>query len=497
MKMGTQNDFIEIMLCDRAVRRSVVQESFYWFFHIYFSHYIKYETAPFQKEIFSLLENEDNPLLVFVAFRGSGKSTIVTMAYVLWSILGRQQKKYVVVAGLTQRQARQHLQNIKQELESNSLLRNDLGPFREEHDEWGSLSLVISNHGAKMTAASTEQSIRGMRHGAYRPDLIICDDIEDISSVQTQESREKTYRWFTGDVIPAGDRSTRTVVVGNMLHEDSLIMKLKEGIENKNLAGLFKSYPLLDSSSNTAWPAKFPDETSLTTEKQKIGNLNAWMREYLLVILPEENQIIFSEWIQYYESLPVDSLSFRYTIAAADLAISKRQTADFTAIPVAKVYGWGDNMKIYILPYPINLRIGFPEQVEKIKALAEEHKKRIKILIESNGYQKALIETLEKERYPVEGIQTYGQDKRARLSLVTPLLKSGSVFFPKEGADILIQQLVGFGVEKHDDLADAFAMLLNYCIQENRPVPGGIDEFIKLNPRLAEYNPEALYNKRF
>lgn len=34
------------------------------------------------------------------------------------------------------------------------------------------------------------------------------------------------------------------------------------------------------------------------------------------------------------------------------------------------------------------------------------------------------------------------------------------VFFPKQGAEELIQQLVYFGVEKHDDLVDAFTIVL-------------------------------------
>lgn len=37
------------------------------------------------------------------------------------------------------------------------------------------------------------------------------------------------------------------------------------------------------------------------------------------------------------------------------------------------------------------------------------------------------------------------------------------VYFPKDRAIAsMIQQIVGFGVEKHDDLADAVSMALNY-----------------------------------
>lgn len=490
---------LEKIIRNRRVRRKLSQESFYWFFHIYFSHYVKYETAPFQQEMFRLLQDETHQTLVFVAFRGSGKSTIVTMAYVLWSILGKQQKKYVVIAGQTQWQARQHLQNIKQELERNTILRNDLGPFSEESTEWGSLALVLSNYEAKIATTSTEQSIRGTRYGAHRPDLIICDDVEDLASVKTLESREKTHRWFTGDVIPSGDLGTRMIVVGNLLHEDSLIMRLRKSIEAGEFSGIFRAYPLLNDSNVSLWPGKFPDTSSIQAEKKKIGSHNAWMREYMLLILPEDDQIVLPEWISYYDELPQEeSESFRYTVAAVDLAISQATSADYTAIVLAKVFWYGPKMKIYILPHPVNQRINFPAQEEIIKALIEEYKRRITVLIESNGYQRVLVESLEKDGYPVKGVQNIGQDKRARLSLITPYLKNSMVLFPKNGADILIRQLLGFGVEKHDDLADAFTMVVDHCVQNNGMSPSeALEQFFRMNKHLLRHNPEALWNKQF
>lgn len=73
------------------------------------------------------------------------------------------------------------------------VLKADIGPFEEVSDEWGADSIVISNYGARIMAVSTEQSIRGIRHGQYRPDLVICDDIEDLNSVKTRDGRERTF----------------------------------------------------------------------------------------------------------------------------------------------------------------------------------------------------------------------------------------------------------------------------------------------------------------
>ena len=179
--------FFDRILKDRRIRQEIVTKRLDFFFPVYFYRYLQYETAPFQEEIFSILSDEKIKLAVIVAFRGSAKSTLITTAYVLWSILGVQQKKFIIIHGRTEREARQYLSNIKFELEHNELLKKDLGPFDEEKNSIGNATaLIVKNLNAKIMISSTEQSIRGMRHGEHRPDLIILDDVEDTNSVRTQ-----------------------------------------------------------------------------------------------------------------------------------------------------------------------------------------------------------------------------------------------------------------------------------------------------------------------
>src|ERR1700682_4804671 len=128
------NELIRSISTDRTVRQNVTRESHLFFFLVYFPHYVKYEVAPFQEEIFELTQDVSKKLVCIVAFRGSAKSTIVTFSYTLWAILGKQNKKYVLIVCQTRAQAKQHMMNIRYELETNDLLKSDLGPFREEND---------------------------------------------------------------------------------------------------------------------------------------------------------------------------------------------------------------------------------------------------------------------------------------------------------------------------------------------------------------------------
>lgn len=477
------------MLKNRKVRTAITRESHWYFFHLYFAHYVKYATADFHNEMFYLTENEGLGNFFIVAFRGCGKSTILTTSYPIWAILGNPQKKFVLILCQTQSQAKQHMMNLRRELENNSILKNDLGPFKEESDEWGSSSLVFSNSNARITVASSEQSIRGLRHNQHRPDLIICDDVEDIASTKTKEGRGKTYQWLTSEVIPTGDRNTRLVVVGNLLHEDSLLMRIKEDIEHGHLDGIFREYPLI-KNGEILWPGKYPTIEDIELEKRKTANEFAWQREYLLHIVPTEEQAIHREWIHHYDELPDRKAENRFgkrihnhlcTRIGVDLAISQRESADYTAMVIGEIFEEDSDFKIYVLPKCINRKLTFPETVDMCKKLYKEYSNGGRtipeLVIEDVAYQKALPQQLREEGiYNVKTTRPGNQDKRSRLILTANLIKSGRIMFPRTGCEELLSQIINFGVEKHDDLADAFSIMVLSTFGHS-PYPGRVEYF--------------------
>lgn len=461
---------MEAMIKDRKIRIAVTKGSHYLFFHIYFPHYVKYVTAFFQQEIFNLTEDESLGNFFLVAFRSCGKSTILTTSYPLWAILGKPQKKFVLILCQTMSQAKQQMTNLRRELESNDLLKSDLGPFKEESNEWGAVSLVFSESGARITAASTEQSIRGLRHRQHRPDLIICDDVEDMASTKTREGRNKAHQWLTGEVIPAGDKDTRLVVIGNLLHEDSLLMRLKQDVEERRIDGVFKAYPLLDENNKPLWSGKYPNLEAVESERRRVGNDISWKREFLLVIVPDEDQAIDPAWIHYYDELPKNEKP-RKILIGVDPAISQKETADYTAIVVAYVYGYEKDFRVYIRPFPINKRVTFPETVETIITLHNAHKMvaSVEIIIEDVGYQRALVDQLVQKGFPAVGVKILG-DKRSRLVTISNLIESGKIRFSQKGNEQLTQQMIGFGVENHDDLVDSFTLVAHKTIELDRPM---------------------------
>lgn len=460
------NEVLTTLMSDRATRLAATCQSHYLFFHWYLAPHVKYQTAEFQRELFRITEDPNIKNAAIVAFRGSAKSTIMTLSYPLWAVLGVKQKKFVLLLSQTQNQARGMLMNLKREIENNDLLRADFGALEYQTDEWGRDSLVIRKHGARIMAASAETSIRGVRHGQYRPDLIVADDVEDVQSTKSREGRNKTYGWLMGEIIPAGDEGTHLIVIGNLLHEDSLLLRLKRDIAEGRLDGTFCWYPLLNAEGTSLWPGKYPDAASIERLHKKVPSRIDWEREYMLRIIADQEQVVHKEWIHYYKELPSYSGDYLYTATGIDLAISQKETADFTAMVSAKVYGYGDEMRVYILPHPVNQRLTYPQQVERVK-LTSDSLDGAEIYIEDVAYQSALIQDLEYQGYSAEGVKTRGADKRSRLAIATHLIQRGQVLFPEHGCEELIAQLVGFGVESHDDLADAFAILMIKVMEKN------------------------------
>lgn len=320
--------------------------------------------------------------------------------------------------------------------------------------------------------SSVEQSIRGMRHNENRPDLIILDDIEDIQSVKTKAGRDKAFNWLVSEIIPAGSPETRIIVVGNLLHEDSVLKRLQKKIENKEITqfnAVYREYPIVDLKGNPLWPGKYPTLKDIEIEREKTMDEIAWYREYMLQIISSKEQVVRPERITTYDKLP-DKSELRMVCVGVDLAISEKDSADYTAVVVAYVYGRAKELKIYIQPYPYNQRSPFPAQAEYIKSLyAVEKSKhhRVKIYIEEVSYQKAMVQYLEVQKCDVEGVQIGRNDKTARLRLTTPMLKEKRILFPEKGCEELIDQLLGFGKEKYDDLADAFSIVILKIIEEN------------------------------
>lgn len=450
-------------LDDPKVRWEVARRDLAYFAALYLPHHLKYPLAPFQYELLDLLADKKVEQLVVTAFRGSGKSTLAGLALPLWAALGEQERRFIVLAARTQTQARLMMRNIRYELEHNYALKADFQIRVDESDEWRQDSLIIEPYGTRILALSYGASIRGIKHRDRRPDLVIIDDIEDIESVKTLESRDKLYEWLTSDVLPVGDLGTKYVIVGNLLHRDSVMMRLKKQSHKPKSSLCYREYPLVGANGRSLWPVKYPAD-AIQKMKRQVRSHNAWQREYLLRIVRDEGQIVTEDQLRFYDELPQDLMGG--DIVGVDLAISSNQTADYTAMVPVSVRGSGETLEIYVLTPIVNAKLSGSEIFEYVAQL-NTLLQGPTFYVESNGFQQIVVEELQRRNIPVEAIVST-HDKRARLMSVAHLFKNGRIYFPRKESKKFTTQLLGFGSERHDDLVDALVFAVSQALKMDK-----------------------------
>ncbi|HOM27126.1 MAG TPA: phage terminase large subunit [bacterium] len=463
------NDIENKISNNQEFRRALARSNLLWFSRIYFGNYFFYKTADFQKEIYKELEDDNNKFLEIISFRGSGKTTISMLFYPIWAMITGK-AHFIVLISDTFSQIKEHIYNIKTELENNSLLKKDFGPFNilenAKSEEWQKTSIIIPTYDTKIVGKSTGQKVRGIRYKQWRPDLVIIDDIEDVEMIRTKEQRDKTHRWLVGNVMPAGEaKKTKFILIGNLLHSDGVMSRIEKEIKDKIRDGKVLKIPLINDRNEIAWPDKFPNEEVIEEEKRKIGyndsiGMRSWQREYLLRIVPEEGQVIKDDWIKYYDELPKDE-NIISKGTGVDLAISKKSTADYTAMVSGVMAVVNNKPTIYVMPNPVNERLSGFETTNKASIVSNilGNGTNTPLWVEDVAYQAMQIEAMQKAGLPAIGVKV-SSDKRARLMTISSYIENGMVLFPKKGCEDLLIQLLNFGIEEHDDLVDAFVFLV-------------------------------------
>lgn len=201
-----------------------------FFARTYFPHYIKHANAQLHdflyKRLPEIVDNGIGDHEAYAAPRGNAKSTLVTQIFVTWCLVtGR--KKYPVIIMDALDQALPMLESIKAELEFNPRLTMDYPQATGQGRVWQVGTIVTSND-CKVQAFGSGKRMRGLRHGPHRPDLAIGDDLENDENVRSPEQRDKLESWLKKTVLSLGaaDDSMDVVVIGTILHYDSVLARL-------------------------------------------------------------------------------------------------------------------------------------------------------------------------------------------------------------------------------------------------------------------------------
>lgn len=258
-------------------------------------------TLPFSDKIhakiFDFLDNEENPLRVICAPRGTGKTSIITLVTPASDILFNR-AKFILQVSSSNTGAEMQTENLKQELETNEIICKLVGSQKSDRwarDQW------VTREGVMVMPRGAGQQVRGLLHGNYRPDRILVDDLEDDETVMNPDRRAKLKQWFYSALMNCVDKGKKTWkldVIGTILHEASLLAEL---IEDPNWASLVLE--ICDDDYKSNWP-EFMSDDDVRAEAKKFadqGLLDSFYREYRNKPIATESAHFRQEYFRKYD----------------------------------------------------------------------------------------------------------------------------------------------------------------------------------------------------
>lgn len=434
-----------------------------------------------------------HPQVAIAAPRRHAKTTAVTQTCALAAVCFRQ-RDYVLIVSDTISQAIQFLGDIKSELLENEQLRSLFkikGFIKETEDDF--ICVTDDGHKFRMSAKGAEQKLRGVKWDHKRPDLIICDDLENDEIVMNKERRAKFKRWFYAALLPCLSYKGKIMYVGTILHNDSLLESLMPKRHEKyTIVDPLKTYSTrpkpgwksvkyrahTSDFKEILWPEQYDREWFVSKRQEYLdqGLPDVYSQEFLNIPLDESiayfRRSDFKDFTDQDRQLLKQNDWKKYFnfYVATDLAVSLNEAADYSVFTIGAV---DENNVLYIVDV-IRERMDSRDIVETILSIQSVYSP-IAISMEKGQIEKAIGPFL-KQRMLETGIFPHlhsvapSVDKLTRARSIQARMRSGSVKFNKS-ADWYFEledEASIFPRGKHDDQVDTLAylgLLLDKMIQ--------------------------------
>ena len=435
--------------------------------------------------------------------RGHAKSTFVSNVFPIhqcyFDCATDGGRKYILIISETEDLSTKFVEYINSQLKFNKKLREDLGVIMNESkfDNKKDTGMeFVTTKGTMVRAAGMGKALRGARNGAYRPDLVILDDLESMANTNTKELREKNLHWYNSVIEPIGvEGRTAFLYVGTLVHGNGLLPDILTRIdyESRKYAAIVQEpdnmelwmhyCEILDDKTDEEREAKadaFYEEnreemdkgwktlwsrwtySALMKKKSTLGT-KAFNSEYMNIAYDPDSQIFNEDNIIFFDDrdlidqwgrrIPLDVYGFW------DLAVGKgNKRDDYNAVVILgrdKLTGVMYVLDAWSAKVPAHKALAVAEQkiaewqprlfgVETIQMQYEFYRQ-----LQENIMKHGLYSTRLKACNPKA-------KKEDRIQILEPLFETGYLRL-KRSQRLLLEQLLVFPQGEHDDLPDALA----------------------------------------
>lgn len=465
----------------------------------YFPHYVRSSSrSQLHNYLFEhlpqVLQQPSSVHLAIAAPRGEAKSTLVSQLFTLYCLV-TQKKRYALIVMDSIDQAYPMLEAIKVELEFNQRLRVDFPEIAGQGRVWQAAT-IITKANQKVQVAGSGKKLRGLRHGAYRPDLVVLDDIENDEQVRSPEQRDKLHDWLKKTVLPLGAAGDKldVVYIGTILHYDSVLnrtlsskawktAKFKALIRQPDDMSLWDKWEDFYLNEGEAVADAFYSQNKSAMDK---GAVVSWAARPILTLMKirardghatfdseyqndplSSDDAMFANALTYWTELPGELVYF----GALDPSLGKAGASrDPSAILVGGYHR--ETGKLYVIEAQVKKRL--PDLIIEDVIRMQKQYQCQRWFVETVQFQEFLKDELVKRSaqrgIPVPATATKpNTDKMLRIESLQPHMANGLILLHSSQAT-LISQLRHFPKADHDDGPDALEMLWRNAVSSSAAI---------------------------
>lgn len=289
-----------------------------FFVETYLPHYLTKPASELHKALFADLPNmvtaPEGQRRLVIAPRGSAKSTHISLAFPLWCILTGQ-KHYICLIMDAFEQAAVMVEALKAELQFNPRITHDFPEISGIGRTWRE-GVIVTRNNVKLEAFGTGKKIRGRRHGPWRPDLVILDDVENDENVESPRQRDKLESWVSKAVLKLGptDGTMDVLYAGTVLHFDAVIVRFsrRPGWIVSRYQAILKWPDRMDLWDR--WEELYLNDEALADifwsqhrDEMSVGAILNWPEMHSLIFLMQERAGDHDAFESEYQNNPVSA----------------------------------------------------------------------------------------------------------------------------------------------------------------------------------------------
>jgi predicted phage terminase large subunit-like protein len=408
--------------------------------------------------------------------RGWLKTTVCTIAYPMWLSI-RNPNIRILVTQNSSTNACKKLSVIRGQWENNELLRTlfpELLPNRNSRWTADSLCITRSSTFPESTyeAAGTATKVVSRHYDVIIEDDTVAPDLDELgneSLAPTHDDVQKAIGWHRTNVLPLMNNPSKDIslVVGTRWYDQDLIAWVKENEKDyvvTTRACREDEAGLPSARGKLTYPERFDDKTLQALEVA----LGPYMFSCLYMNTPvrSEDMLFKPSWFKFYELVPpYKSLAIYTTVdPATDPELSKSSDLDYSVVMTCgKDLLTGD---IYVLDY-FRERCNPGEMASAIFNHVVKYRPHV-VGYENVAYQKSiqywLTELMKQHNiwFLLQPCPRGGaRGKDVAISALQPIFAAGHIYL-RTWMKELQSELLTYPLGRHDDLADALSMQLQF-----------------------------------